>query len=66
MVTADFNWEIGNWTTTLHVTHYGSTPNYAEQQGAGPSMASRRADIDPYALFNLNVDYQLTDNSSSR
>ena len=64
VVTADFTWGIGKWTTTIHGTRYGATPNFAEQQGAGPVNGVEPGDIDPYALFNLNVDYQLTENSS--
>ncbi len=64
VVTADFTWGIGKWTTTIHGTRYGATPNFAEQQGAGPVNGVKPGDIDPYALFNLNVDYQLTENSS--
>ena len=64
VVTGDFIWEIGKWTTTVHGTYYGSTPNFAEQQGLGPVNGVAPGDIDPYALFNLNVHYQLTDNSS--
>jgi outer membrane receptor protein involved in Fe transport len=48
----------------VHGIRYGSTPNFAEQQGAGPINGVAPGDIDPYLLFNLNVDYQLTDNSS--
>jgi outer membrane receptor protein involved in Fe transport len=64
VVTGDFIWEIGKWTTTVHGTYYGSTPNFAEQSGAGPINGVAPGDIDPYALFNLNLHYQLTDNSS--
>jgi outer membrane receptor protein involved in Fe transport len=64
VVTGDFIWEIGKWTTTVHGTHYGSTPNFAEQSGAGPINGVEPGSIDPYTLFNLNVHYQLTDNSS--
>jgi outer membrane receptor protein involved in Fe transport len=64
IVTGDFIWSIGKWTTTLHGTRYGATPNFAEQNGAGAVNGVEPGDIDPYALFNLNVDYQLTDNSS--
>jgi outer membrane receptor for ferrienterochelin and colicin len=64
VVTGDFIWEIGKWTTTVHGTRYGSTPNFAEQSGAGPINGVEPGSIDPYALFNLNVHYQLTDNSS--
>jgi outer membrane receptor protein involved in Fe transport len=64
VVTADFIWGIGKFTTTVHGTRYGSTPNFAEQQGAGPVNGVEPGDIDPYLLFNLNVNYQLTDNSS--
>ena len=64
VVTADFIWDIGRWTTTVHATRYGSTPNFAEQSGVGVVNGVEAGDIDPYALFNLNVDYRLTDNSS--
>jgi outer membrane receptor protein involved in Fe transport len=64
VVTVDFIWDIGQWTTTVHGTRYGSTPNFAEQSGAGVVNGVEAGDIDPYVLFNLNVEYELTDNSS--
>ena len=64
VVTADFIWGIGKWTTTVHGTRYGATPNFAEQSGSDPINGVEPGNIDPYALFNLNVDYQLTENSS--
>jgi outer membrane receptor protein involved in Fe transport len=66
ILTGDFIWSIGKWTTTVHGTHYGSTPNYAEQVGGphgAPINGVGPGDIDPYVLFNLNVNYALTDNS---
>jgi outer membrane receptor protein involved in Fe transport len=39
-------------------------PELRRQQGAGPVNGVEPGDIDAYALFNLNVDYQLTENSS--
>ena len=63
MVTGDFIWEIGKWTTTMHGTRYGATPNFAEQSGRVPINGVEPGDIDPYELFNLNLNYELTDNS---
>ena len=63
VTTGDFIWDIGNWTTTLHGTRYGKTPNYAEQSGTDPINGVEPGKIDPYYLFNLNLNFQLTDNS---
>ena len=63
VTTGDFIWDIGKWTTTLHGTRYGKTPNYAEQSGTDPINGVEPGKIDPYYLFNLNLNYRLTDNS---
>lgn len=60
VVTGDFNWAIGKWSTNIHGTRYGSTPSLEAQSnidGAGPKVA-------PYMLFNMNVGYELTDDST--
>jgi outer membrane receptor protein involved in Fe transport len=64
VTTADFIWDIGRWTASVHGIRYGGTPNFAEQSGTDPINGVEPGDIDPYYLFNLNVDYQLTDSSS--
>jgi outer membrane receptor protein involved in Fe transport len=64
IVTADFIWDIGRLTTTVHGTRYGATPNFAEQSGSTPINGVPPGDVDPWLLFNLNVDYALTDQSS--
>ncbi len=64
IVTADFIWEIGRLATTVHGTRYGATPNYAEQTGSTPINGVAPGDIDAYLVFNLNLDYALTDSSS--
>ena len=64
VVTGDFIWEIGKWTTTVHGTRYGSTAQLRRADRRGPINGVEPGSVDPYALFNLNVDYQLTDNSS--
>ena len=58
VTTGDFIWDIGKWTTTLHGTRYGKTPNYAEQSGTDPINGVAPGKIDPYYLFNLNLNYQ--------
>jgi len=63
VMTADFVWDVGKWTTTVHGTRYGATPNYAEQLGVASNNGVAAGDIDPYTLFNLNIDYRLNDKS---
>jgi len=64
ILTADVTWRIGKVMTALHAVRYGPTPNYAEQLGLSSNNGVPAGDIDPYYLFNLNLDYQLTDNSN--
>ena len=47
----------------MHGTRYGKTPNYAEQSGTDPINGVAPGKIDPYYLFNLNLNYELTENS---
>jgi outer membrane receptor protein involved in Fe transport len=66
VVSGDFVWDIGKWTTTVHGTRYGATPNCAAAVQvlgcvARPGIAP--GTVAPYMLFNLNVKYQLTANS---
>jgi outer membrane receptor protein involved in Fe transport len=65
VVTADFVWGIGKWTTSVHGTRYGKTPNFAEQSTTIPTPINgvEPGSIDPYYLFNLNLNYELTGNS---
>lgn len=60
---ADFTWEVGRWDSAVHMVRYGSTPNYAAQVGVASNNGVPAGDIAPYMLFNLNVGYELTDNS---
>ena len=64
VLTVDLTWFLGKWTTAIHAVRYGATPNYAEQLGVSSNNGVDAGDIDPYYLFNLNVDFQVTDNSS--
>ncbi len=70
IVTGDIGWERGKWRANLHATRYGSMPNYARQfttdpddpyvtsNGVGPGR------VRPWMLYNLSVDYQLTQRSA--
>jgi outer membrane receptor protein involved in Fe transport len=66
VLTGDFVWDIGKWTTTVHGTRYGSTPNCAaavQYLGCTPTPGIDPGTVAPYMLFNVNVNYKLTDNS---
>ena len=55
VVSGDIGWQIGKWSSNLHGTRYGATTNYSGQFGGPVGF------IGPYMVYNLNVDYQLTD-----
>ena len=70
IVSGDIGWELGRWSANLHGVRYGSMPNYAKQfttdpdnpyitsNGVGPGKVS------PWILYNVSLDYDLTDNST--
>lgn len=63
IVTGDIGWELGRWSANLHGIRYGSLPNYARQfatttNGVEPGM------VRPWMLYNLSVDYDLTEKST--
>jgi outer membrane receptor protein involved in Fe transport len=63
IVTGDIGWDIGRWSANLHGIRYGSLPNYARQfsttvNGVEPGL------VRPWMLYNLSVDYNLTQNST--
>lgn len=64
VVSGDFNWDIGKWNTNIHGTRYGATPNYAAQLGLSSVGGVAAGNVAPYMLFNLNVAYKVTDNST--
>ncbi len=59
----DFIWDIGAWTTSIHGVRYGDSPNAAARLGLSDQNGVEAGMIDPYYLFNLNLNYRLTDNS---
>jgi len=59
---ADFNWQIMNWETNLHVSHMGATANFTEQLGASSNGGIAPGQVNPWTLMNLNVGYHVTDN----
>ena len=61
-LTADLNWSIGKWDSTVHVTHYGHTPNYTEQLGVASNNGIVARNVNPWTLVNLNVAYNFTKN----
>ena len=63
VLSGDFTWDIGRWTTNIHGTRYGSTPNFTAQLGVADNGGIGPGDVKPYALFNLSVNYKLTPNS---
>ena len=64
ILSADFNWDIGKWNTNIHAVRYGATPNYAFQTCAPTATCAASGSVKPYPLFNVNLDYKLTDNST--
>jgi outer membrane receptor protein involved in Fe transport len=61
-LTADLNWQKGNFDTNLHVVHMGATPNYTEQLGASSNNGIAPGNVNPWTLMNLSVGYSITDN----
>jgi outer membrane receptor protein involved in Fe transport len=61
-MTADLNWNIGRWDSTLHVVHYGRTPNYTDQLGVSSNNGIGQGRVNPWTLMNLNVAFNVTDN----
>ena len=64
VLTGDFGWDVGRWSSNIHGIRYGATPNNTAQLGAARINGIPPGTIAPYMLFNLNVGYKLTDNSS--
>jgi outer membrane receptor protein involved in Fe transport len=64
VVTGDIGWEIGRWNTAIHATRYGSTPNYTTQLGATTNNGVGPGRIGAYTLINLNVGFDLTEEST--
>ena len=63
VTTADLVWDIGRFTTSVHGTRYSATPNFTAWSGAPSINGIGPGNIAPYYLYNLNVNYRLTDNS---
>jgi outer membrane receptor protein involved in Fe transport len=63
VLSGDFTWDIGKWTTTLHGTRSGSTPNYTAQLGASSNGGVGPGRVGAYTLFNLNLNYAVSDES---
>jgi outer membrane receptor protein involved in Fe transport len=70
IVTGDIGWESGRWSANLHGVRYGSMPNYARQFTTDPDNPYVTSDgvgpgtVRPWMLYNLSVDYDVTDNST--
>ncbi|MFL6593229.1 MAG: TonB-dependent receptor plug domain-containing protein [Luteimonas sp.] len=70
IVTGDLGWEGDRWAANLHGVRYGSLPNYARQfttDPANPYVTSNGVGpgtVGPWMLYNLSVDYNITDNST--
>lgn len=70
IVTGDIGWELGRWSANLHGVRYGSLPNYAKQfttDPADPYITSNGVGpgtVRPWMLYNLSVDYDITDSST--
>lgn len=70
ILSGDIGWELGKWSANLHGTRYGSLPNYAKQFSTDPdnpyvtSNGVGPGTVRPWMLYNLSVDYDVTDNST--
>ena len=64
IVTGDIGWELGRWAANLHGIRYGSLPNYAAQFGTDTTPGTSQGRVAPWMLYNLSVDFNLTDNST--
>ena len=70
ILTGDIGWERGRWGANLHGIRYGSLPNYAKQftgDPAAPYVTSNGVGpgtVSPWILYNLSVDFDVTDNST--
>jgi outer membrane receptor protein involved in Fe transport len=63
VLAGDFTWEVGRWDTAVHMVRYGSTPNYTAQLGVASNNGVGPGKVAPYMLFNLNIGFEVTDNS---
>jgi len=61
ILTGTLTWDIGNWTTTLTGTRYGSTPNYAAQTDPSGYAVTNGGKVGPYMLYNGSVRYNFDD-----
>lgn len=70
IVTGDIGWHGERWAANLHGIRYGSLPNYARQFTGDPanpyttSTGATYGTVAPWILYNLSVDYNVTDNST--
>ncbi len=62
VLSGDFNWDIGRWSTNIHGTRYGATPNYTAQLGVATNNGIPPGTVKPYPVFNVNIGYDLTKN----
>ena len=64
VLSGDVIWTIGKWSAGVHATRYGSTPNYTAQLGVATNNGVAAGRIGPYMLYNLNVAYDLNEDST--
>jgi outer membrane receptor protein involved in Fe transport len=64
IVTGDLGWQLGRWAANLHGTRYGSLPNYAAQFATDTTPGTSQGRVAPWILYNLSVDFNVTDNST--
>lgn len=64
VLSGDVTWMLGKWTTSVHGTRYGRTPNYTGQLATDFSNGIPSGTIGPYMLYNLTVDYKITNDSA--
>jgi outer membrane receptor protein involved in Fe transport len=62
VLTGDVTWEIGRFTTAVHGTRFGETPNFAEQVGTTNNNGYDAGDVGAHMLYNLNFNYEITPN----
>jgi outer membrane receptor protein involved in Fe transport len=66
--TGSVTWDIGNWSTTLSGTRFGSSPNYqALNFGYGTASSNGPAGtLAPWIIYNGSLKYQVTPDISTQ
>ena len=58
---ASATWSIGSFSSTLLVTRYGRTPNYAAGRTAAGYGGPNAGTVAPWIIYNGSIAYEITD-----